>query len=98
MHKITVSPDAAETLAEDANNERFAEFLRKQAERGESISTEMEPEQQQRLIARVMLPEIREEIESDEELSEFERGKKLGKTEAFEYFLDETESVEWANE
>ena len=98
MPELTIAPDAAETLAADADDERFAEYLRKQAERGERISMDITPEQKERMLARVMLPEIREKIESDDDLSEFERGKKLGKLETFKRFLDETESVEWANE
>lgn len=94
MPELTINPDAAETFAEETDDEEFAEWLRQKAEDGERITTEIDENVRDRIACRAVIWQIREDLD-DEDLSEYERGKLEGKLEAFEYFLDNTEYVEW---
>jgi hypothetical protein len=96
MPKLTIEPDAMETLAEDIEDEAEAEELREKAAGGETMEVEISERKRDRLVTWTMLQQFKEQLDGIED--DYERGKLEGKIETVEMILNKTERVVWKDE
>jgi hypothetical protein len=96
MSEIEIEPGAAETLAEDADNDEFAAWLQDKADEGETFSMPLPKKSRDRLLVRAIIWQIRDNL--DEVENDYKRGKLEGKVETLELILNQTEELVWKND
>jgi hypothetical protein len=89
MKELSIAPEAAETLAEDADDAKTAQFYREVAERGETVSTQITDKKGEELVKQIVLSAMIQQIkdnlnEMTADMTRYDAGRVRGAIEALE--------------